>query len=288
VKKIFQFIIVIIISIPVHAFSQDTITEYAERTFWGNRVINGHSVETTPAGQLDFKISHRMGRLNEGPYEFFGLDQSSLRLGLEYGVTDWLTAGIGRSTVQKTVDGFTKVKLLRQSKGKRNMPVTVTYLGSIAVNTMKWDDPTRKNYFSSKLAFTNQILVGRKFNDKLSLQIAPTLVHKNLIATSNDHNDIFAIGFAGKYKFSNKMAFVAEYFCLLPNQISTPTGGTKVVNSFSLGVDIYTGKHVFQIHITNATTMIEKQFITETTDSWLDGNIHLGFNIIRIFNIVNK
>jgi len=225
-----------------------------------------------------------MGRLNEGPYEFFGLDQSSLRLGLEYGITDWLTAGIGRSTVQKTVDGFTKVKLLRQSKGKRNMPVTVTYLGSIAVNTMKWDDPARKNYFTSKLAFTNQLLIGRKFNDRLSFQIAPTLVHKNLVATNSDHNDIFSVGFAGRYKFSSKMAFVAEYYCLLPNQISS----IKALNSFSIGIDIYTGKHVFQIHITNATTMIEKQFITETTDSWLDGNIHLGFNIIRIFNIVNK
>ena len=127
-------------------------------------------------------------------------------------------------------------------------------------------------------------MIGRKFNDRLSFQIAPTLVHKNLVATNSDHNDIFSVGFAGRYKFSSKMAFVAEYYCLLPNQISS----IKALNSFSIGIDIYTGKHVFQIHITNATTMIEKQFITETTDSWLDGNIHLGFNIIRIFNIVNK
>ena len=271
------------------SFSQDTLTEYAEHTFWGNRVINGHSVETTPAGQLDFKISHRMGRIyqgNQSAYNFFGLDQSTLRLGLEYGVTDWLTAGVGRTTVDKTFDGFLKVKLLRQSKGKRNVPVTITYLGSAAFNSSKMNYPV--NYYSNRLAYTNQLLIGRKFGDKLSLQIAPTHIHKNLVPTPDDNNDIYACGFGGRFKISNRVAFVAEYFYLLPKQSPSGLNGIKVVNSFSLGFDIYTGKHVFQLHVTNSTSMIEKQFITETIDQWKDGYIHIGFNIVRLFNIANK
>ncbi len=272
-------------------FSQETKTEettYTKNTFYANRLINGHSVELSPVGRLDLKFSHRMGRLNNGAYDLFGLDQATLRIGLEYGYNDWLMFGFGRSNVEKLYDGFFKIKFLRQSEGKKNMPVTATFFSGMYINTLKWADPNRINYFSSRISYANQLLVARKFNDRLSLQIMPTQVHHNLVAAANDKNDIFSIGFGGRYRIFNRMALTAEYYYLLPNQIKSQLYGTDVVNSFSLGFDIYTGKHVFQIMVTNSTTMVEKAFITQTTDTWKAGNLHIGFNILRLFTVVNK
>jgi hypothetical protein len=272
-------------------FSQDNkseVTTYTKNTFYANRLINGHSVELTPAGRLDLKFSHRMGRVNNGAYDLFGLDQAILRIGLEYGCNEWLMFGVGRSSFEKLYDGFVKVKFLRQSEGKKNMPITATWFSGMYLNSLKWANPDRTNYFSSRISYAHQLLVARKFNDRLSLQLTPTLVHHNLVLAANDKNDIFSIGCGGRYRVFNHIAVTAEYYYVLPNQIKSQLYGTDVANSFSLGFDIYTGKHVFQIMVTNSTTMIEKGFITQTTDKWKDGNLHIGFNILRLFNIANK
>jgi hypothetical protein len=266
--------------------SQDK-PDYTKLTFYCNRIINGHSIETTPAGKLELKIGHRMGRINGGAYEFFGLDQSTSRLGLEYGVSDRLMIGAGRNTTEKLVDGFFKYKILMQSTGKVNMPFSLTGFASMAFNTLKWTDTT-KDYLSSRISYTFQLLAARKFSDKLSLQIMPTLVHKNLVSTKEDNNDIFSIGFAAKYNLFSRGALMLEYYYFLPDQFESNYNGSEVVSSFSIGFDIYTGKHTFQLFITNATTMAEKAFITETTEKWNKGNIHIGFNINRLFTIVNK
>src|SRR5512133_460448 len=147
-------------------------TNYTTATFKSTRVMNGHSIEKMPPGQLDFRISHRFGLLNSGAYNFFGLDQSNIHLSLEYGITKWLMIGVGRSEVEKTLDGFTKFSILRQSKGAVNMPVSVSALTSVALKTIKFPDPNRTNYFSSRLAYTAQLLVGRKISQALSLQVA--------------------------------------------------------------------------------------------------------------------
>ena len=96
--------------------------------------MNGHSIERMPPGQLDFRISHRFGRINSGAYEFFGLDQSNIHFSLEYGILNWLMVGIGRGTYEKTFDGFAKFTIFRQSSGARVMPVSVSALSSVAVN----------------------------------------------------------------------------------------------------------------------------------------------------------
>lgn len=261
----------------------DDVTEYATAAFKTNRVINLHSLESTAGGVLDFKINHRFGFINGGPYEFFGLDNAMMRLGFDYGITDQLTVGIGRSSFQKSFDGFLKYKILRQSSGKKVMPVTLAVMAASSLNSVKWADPTRDNYFSSRLFYTYQVIVGRKFSDRLSLQLSPTLVHRNLVATRAEKNDVYAIGAAGRVKLTNRLAINAEYVYVLPNQL-----GPDYHNSLSVGVDIETGGHVFQLHFTNSTSMIEKGFITETVGQWEKGGIHFGFNVSRVFTIVDR
>lgn len=255
-------------------------TEYTYATFKATRLINGQTIELAPKGALNFMISHHFGKINSGAYEFFGLDQANIRFGFDYGVTDWLSLGIGRTSVDKTYDGSVKVKILRQSKGYRNMPLTLTYFANMAVNTLKWQDPERNNYFSSRLEYTHQLLIARKFGSRLSLQIMPTFIHRNLVPTKYDQNDVWAIGAGGRIKLTNRLAITAESYFLMPGQTQQ-----QYYNSISFGIDLETGGHVFQIYLTNSKGLIEEQFIPETTGSWLRGDIHLSFNIHRTFQI---
>ncbi|MFZ5999264.1 MAG: DUF5777 family beta-barrel protein, partial [Bacteroidota bacterium] len=160
--------------------SQKAEVEYVEQTFKGTRLVNGQSVETKGKGELEFIFAHRFGPVNGGLYELFGLDQAYVRLGLEYGVTDKLGVGFGRNSVDKTMDGFVRYKILRQSKGARNIPVTVTAFANTAIRTSpkKEDSPTPIN-FEDRVSYTTQLLIARKFTPALSLQLMPTMVHKN-------------------------------------------------------------------------------------------------------------
>ena len=263
----------------------DTTTQemnYTTATFKSTRVMNGHSIEKMPPGQLDFRISHRFGTLNSGPYEFFGLDQSSIHFGLEYGILKWLMAGIGRGTYEKTYDGFCKFTILRQSSGARVMPVSLSALSSVAITSVKWSDPDRTNYFSSRLSYVQQLFIARKVSQSFSVQIAPTFVHRNLVATEFDPNDLYAIGAGGRMKLTSRISFNAEYYYTINRGSYT---SQTVYDPLSVGFDIETGGHVFQLIFTNSLAMIEKGFIGETTGSWAKGDIHFGFNISRVFTL---
>ncbi|HLN54025.1 MAG TPA: DUF5777 family beta-barrel protein [Lentimicrobium sp.] len=253
--------------------------EYTTATFKTTRLVSGHSVENPANGVLLFMISHHFGKLNTGAYEFFGLDQATIRLGLEYGLNNFLTVGIGRSTYQKTFDGFLKAKLLRQSTGLRKMPVTVTAMVGMDLYSLKWKDPERTNYFSSRLAYINQLLIARKFNQQLSLQVAPVHIHKNLVKETGT-NDNFAIGMGGRYKLTKRTSLNVEYFYNLPGYVADHS-----IDPLSIGFDIETGGHVFQLHFTNAQPMFDRALITETQGKWSNGDVYFGFNIGRVFTI---
>ncbi len=258
-------------------------TEYTTATFKSTRLINGHTVENTAKGVMDLKVSHRFGTLNKGAYEFFGLDNATMRLGFDFGLTNNLMVGIGRSTFEKTFDAFFKYKILRQSRGKHSMPITLSYVPTVALKTQKWDDPNQKNYFSSRLFYTHQLIIGRKMSEGLSLQVMPTFIHRNLAAKVSDPNDILAIGIGGRQKLSKRISFNVEYYYQLP---AYKLPGTA--NALSVGFDIETGGHVFQLHFTNSEGMTERQFISETTGSWGKGDILFGFNISRVFTISKR
>ncbi len=264
--------------------NQDTVRQiiYETAAFKSTRVMNGHSIKMMPPGQLDFRIPHRFGPVNYGLYQFFGLDQSVTHFSLEYGILDWLMAGAGRGTFEKTYDGFVKVAVLRQSKGARIMPVSVLLFGSAAVTTVKFSDPARNNLFSSRLSYVGQLLMGRKFSEAFSFQLAPTFVHRNLVELSTDPNDLYSIGAGGRFKLTKRISFNAEYYFLV-NSRKQLIG--RFHDPLSLGFDIETGGHVFQLILTNTYGMIEKSFIGETTGSWAKGDIHFGFNISRVFTL---
>lgn len=262
---------------------EEPVTNYATASFKTTRIINSHSIENTAKGVLDFKISHRFGQLNGGPYELFGLDQASIRLGFDYGLTDWLMIGVGRSSFEKTYDGFAKARILRQSSGEKNMPITLSFLSAMSVNSLRWADPERENFFSSRLFYTFQMIIGRKFNENFSLQLMPTVVHRNLVATAAEAHDVIAFGIGARQKLTKRVAINIDYYYVLPDQLDP-----RYRNSLSIGFDIETGGHVFQLHFTNSTGMVEKSFITESTGNWLDGGIHFGFNVSRVFTVRRK
>jgi hypothetical protein len=255
---------------------------YTTATFKSTRIMNGHSIERMPAGQLDVRISHRFGTLNSGGYNFFGLDVSNIHLGLEYGITNWLMVGVGRSEYEKTYDGFAKFSILRQSSGTKDMPVSVSAVTSIALKTLKFPDQTITNYFTSRLAYVAQILVARKISEELSVQLTPSYVHRNLVATELDPNDILALGAGARLKLTKRISLNGEYY-----YIANPKTylSQQIYNPLSVGFDIETGGHVFQLFFTNSLGMTEKQFIGATTGQWKKGDIHFGFNISRVFTL---
>ncbi len=285
---------ILIYLIPVGIFAQDDLMNlldkgapqeinYTTATFKSTRIMNGHSIERMPPGQLDVRISHRFGFINSGAYNFFGLDQlANVHFSLEYGILKWLMVGVGRGSYEKTFDGFAKFTVLRQSSGARVMPVSLSLFSSAALRTLKFTDPTITNYFSSRLAYVGQMLIARKINQSLSLQISPTYVHRNLVKTELDPNDLVSVGAGGRIKLTKRISLNGEYYYLINPKTYM---SQKIYNPLSVGFDIETGGHVFQLIFTNSLAMIEKGFIGETTGTWKHGDIHFGFNISRVFTL---
>lgn len=247
-------------------------------TFKGTRIVNGHSIENKKDKELEFIIAHRFGRVNTGLYDLFGMDNANIRFAFEYGFTDDITIGIGRSSFEKTYDSFIKYRLLNQKNGENSFPVAISLLGSVALKTLKDYDPSNKRSFAESLFYVGQVLIAKKINSSSSFQISPTYIHRNTVKIDEDPHDIFALGFGGRIKLSKRVSLNSEYYYAFDESKSI-----NARNSLAFGVDIETGGHVFQIIISNAITMIEKSFISETTGNFFNGDIHLGFNLSRTF-----
>lgn len=286
----------ILICITSETFSQDSTDllslvakdkpkkEYVYGAFKSPRIIMSHNMEMLRPGVMDFRILHRFGRVNGGAYEFFGLDgPASVRLGLDYGITDDLTIGIGRSTFNKEVDGFIKYRIIQQSTGPKSSPVSLIAVVGSTYTGLKWSDPTRQNYFSSRVAYYGQAIVGRKFSEAISVQLMPSILHRNLVPTEKDPNDLFAAGIGGRIKVSHRVALTFDYHYIINQNDQAPFH-----NPLSLGVDIETGGHVFQLHFTNSKGMNERAYLAATEYQWSKGDIFFGFNISRQFQIHKK
>jgi hypothetical protein len=254
--------------------------EIVKYAFKSPRVINGHSMEFLNPGTMDFRILHRFGPLDQGYKNFFGFDQANMRMGFDFGILQNLMAGIGRSNVKKEVDGYVKFAPVRQSTGPGSFPVTIALVSGMTMNTTPWENPAIKNYFSSRLAYYFQSIIGRKFNENLTLQLTPTIVHHNIVPLQTESNDIYAIGLGGRYKVSKRIAITLDYFHNINGLVDDLT-----FDPLSVGVDIETGGHVFQLHFSNAVGMNERAFITETTNSWAKKQMRFGFNLSRVFQI---
>ncbi len=262
-------------------------TEYTFATFKGTRLGNGHTIETKNAGSLEFIFQHRFGAISGGAYEMFGLDQAYVRLGLDYGITDRLSVSIGRNSFDKTMDGYFKYKALRQSTGVKTFPFSMTLLGGLAYKLSPKNNSDVSPDFENvdRLSYTAQALIARKFTTNFSFQIMPTYIHKNIVQ-AYEENDQLALGLGGRLKITKSLALTGEYYINFsaPDN-DTLTDDQKLYNSLTLGIDIETGGHVFQLLLTNAIGLTERAYITETADNFFEGDIHLGFNVTRTFQL---
>ncbi len=250
-------------------------------TFKATQIINTPTVESPGKNGLQFLIMHRFGRLNEGAYALFGLDNANIRFGLDYGLTDRVSIGVGRSSLDKTYDASIKWKALQQTEGK--MPVTASLYGLLAYTTLRYPD---KPYITSKYrtSYVSQLLLARKFNSRLSLQLSPTWLHFNLVPTPQDKNDLFALGVGGRMKITKRISINGEYNYLPTDQVRS----TEIHHSVSFGFDIETGGHVFQLVFTNSGGMTAPYYLAKTPGLWGDGDIFFGFNISRAFSFKKR
>ncbi|MDB5270263.1 MAG: hypothetical protein JWP58_3303 [Hymenobacter sp.] len=263
--------------------ADSTRREVVAATFKGTHIINSQSVETPGQGTLAFLIQHRFGTLNSGAYNFFGLDQAVLRLSFEYGLTNRLAVGIGRSNIEKTFDGFLKYRALQQTSGARPMPVSVTLFASAAITTLKFGTLPTERTTASRLDYAYQVLIARKVSPGLSVQLMPTLIHRNFVPLAGMQNDVYSIGGGLRQKLTKRIALTADYFYVLPGYAAD-----NFRNALGAGVDIETGGHVFQLHFTNAQGMTEKFFIPQTSGDFFNGDIYFGFTVARNFTVKSQ
>jgi len=298
-KPIFFLLVAFVISSPSFAQEEDLLGLVGEdkpkregvfNAFKSSRVIMSHSMEMLRPGVLDFRILHRFGLINQGVSELFGLDDATIRLGFDYGISNKLTVGFGRAGYKKELDAFVKYRPIQQSTGPKASPVSALVLGGTTLSTLKFSDTSRKNFFSSRMSYYGQAIIGRKFSEAFTLQIMPTMVHRNLVFTSDDPSDVYAVGIGSRLKLSKRISLNVDYYYVVnQDQFYTSlTDKLKLHNPLSVGFDIETGGHVFQLHFTNAVGMNERVFITETTNDWGNGDIQFGFNISRAFQIKKK
>lgn len=249
--------------------------------FRSTHLVNGHTTEKMPARELDFRVSHRFGALNGGLYDFFGLDYAQTHLSLEYGLNDRIMAGIGRSTYEKTADAFAKFALLKQGQGDWNSPLHLNLLLSGEVFGLRPLDGLERS-LTSRITWVQQLLIARSFSRQFSMQLMPSHIYRNQPPSPSESKSLAAMGIGASASVSPRVAFNLEYYYVVRPE--TFYLGQRYRNPLSLGLDIQTGGHVFQLLLSNARTMKEGSFIGRTTGSWLDGDIHFGFNISRVFS----
>jgi hypothetical protein len=286
-----KLILLITLSIWQYASAQEwgsldstTETDYAIATFKSSRLVNQHTVEVAGKRTLDFRISHRFGPVNSGGINFYGLDgPANIRLGLEYSFDGRFMFGWGRSSTEKLFDGFLKYKLLRQSNS--GSPVTMTLLAAAYYTaedkSINGIDVYTNN--TSRLSYCYEMMIARKFSKNFSFQVAPWLVHYNLVDMTADKNDVYGVAGLFRFKFTKRSAITAEYSYRINDYYTSED--VNYYDSFSIGYELETGGHVFQIHFTNSFGIVESQFFAHTTSQWNDGGVRLGFNISRVFTL---
>ncbi len=282
--------------IPFTGMAQDDLmdlldegetTEVVDATFKGTRLINMQTNETPAPGVLQFMFLHRFGAINDDfLYNFFGLDNAIVRLGLDYAFNDWLNVGIGRSSNNKTTDGFVKLNLLRQKRGAQPFPVSVTWYSA---GFLSMDRNRNFDLTSDRLTYVHQLIIARKMNKSISLMLTPSVVHFNLTREAAQPNTVGVLAMGGRFKINQRIAITAEYAPQLANpNFRTGSDGQRIdyQNGLSIGVDIETGGHVFQLHLTNSRSIIDPDWMAgPATGNWLDGDIYFGFNISRVFTV---
>ena len=291
-----KFLSILLVLLGSSCFAQDELFDLLNQdeekskdpviaTFKGTKLVNAQTNEISGAGVLQFVILHRFGTLSDDfLYNFLGLDNAQVRFSLDYSFHDRINLGIGRSNFLKMYDGWIKAQILKQYEN--GFPFSFTWYSSANYRNLRWPEDGLERLTSDRLAYVHQGIIARKESSAFSWMLLPTVVHYNLQQTQNQPNTIFVLGTGFRYKLSNRLSLNAEYLPML-NRNTYVEANEKInyVNAFSLGVDIETGGHVFQLHITNSRGLSDPIFLTQTTGNWIEGEIYFGFNISRVFTV---
>ncbi|MGG5210822.1 DUF5777 family beta-barrel protein [Chryseobacterium sp. MIQD13] len=250
-----------------------TTSEISQPAFKALQIVTGQSTKLAAKKEWYIVVAHRFGDISTGFKNFFGLDDASTKLGVIYGVTDNVSVSFSRETNMKTFEGAVKYKIVKQTD---NFPADIVGYNVMALNT----DLDKDNYpylkFGDRLSYLTQALISRRFNDKFSLQLSPSYVHKNLYDPAIEDKNQFLTGLGGRYKISKRISINAEYFVNFDNH-------SFYKNPLSLGMDIETGGHVFQLLFTNSQINSDIGYLTNAAGRWEKGQIFFGFNLYRVF-----
>lgn len=240
--------------------------------FKGLQIVNLQSTKMINKGDFYFLVSHRFGSLDDGVNTFFGLDNANTKIGAIYGVNNWLALGLSRHTLNKVYEGTVKYRISTQNQ---KMPVTLVGYHSLQINSQIDIDTYPGLSFQNRLTYVSEILISRAFSKKLSLELVGAFIYKNLYNPQIENQKQLSVGAGGSFKLSKRLSLNAEY--LYANRPSFYN------NPLSLGLDIETGGHVFQLLFTNSQAMTESEYLTNATGDWTKGEIYFGFNLYRVF-----
>lgn len=275
--------LLLFISVPFISFSQDDLlksidsvatNEKVEMAFKGLKIVNIESTKLAAKGDLYFIVAHRFGSIKDGFEGFFGLDNANTQIKFVYGLNNWFTISAARSEMAYDFSG----KYLLKSQIKDGFPFAIVGFSSLAFNNVLKESNYPKLQFEDRMVYVNQVLVSRKFSNNLSLELAPTYMHENFVFDDNQDNSQFLIGMGGRYKFAKRWSLNVDYATHLNRAKTSPFH-----DALSIGVDLETGGHVFQMHFSNSQGIHEAGFLGNTTGLWERNDIFFGFNLLRVF-----
>ncbi len=246
---------------------------FAPPAFKALQLVTFQSTKMPAAKEWYVVVSHRFGSVKDGFDTFFGLDNATTKLGAIYGVTPWLSASFSRHTMLKMYEGSLKYRLVRQTS---DFPVEIAGYSTLDVNTFVEKDQYPGLSFSDRLIYVNQILASSRISDRISVELIPSFVHRNLYEPTIENNNQFSLGAGGRLKLTKRMALNVEYAYGFdqPDYYKDP---------LSVGLDIETGGHVFQLVFTNSQSLSESGYLTNAAGRWGKGDFFFGFNLYRVF-----
>ena len=278
-------ILIIFICFTYFGFAQDDLLSEIDvesesstavsSVFKGLKIINFESTKLVGKGGFYFVVSHRFGSVKNGFENLFGLDEAVTHLNFIYGLTEGINVSASRSSNQKIYELASKFRIIKQSE---RFPFSVVGYTSVLANTALSTDNLPKLEFKHRLSYVAQLLISRKVNNKLSLQFTPTFFHDNYVVNDLQDNSQYGLIFGGRYKIGKRWSFNLEYGAHLNR-----AKNSLYNNPLSLGFDLETGGHVFQLHFTNSQFMNANGVLGNSTGDWSEGDFYFGFNISRSF-----
>lgn len=271
------------IFLPFFGFAQDDLLSGTEAAptkqkttavFKALKIVNLESTKLAAKGDFYFVVAHRFASVKTGFEGFLGLDNANVQIKFIYGINNWLAVSAGRSELAYDFAG----KVLLQSQYDGGFPFTIVSFSSVAFNNTLKESNYPRLQFQDRAIYVQQLLISRKINEKLTLELAPTFFHENFVPNDEQKNNQYAIGIGGRYKVGKRISINADYAAHL-NRASN----SIYTNPLSIGVDIERGGHVFQMHFTSSQGIHEAGYLGQTTGDWTKGDVYFGFNLSRVW-----